>query len=115
MLELVVTDMCSTIEGEIFAGGNRCDQSGSPGRGPGGVPKVVPEVEKPFIHAAERTAGNFGHALEPPLWSHFGPPLGGPGGARISRRVPEIAQVQILWLSPLRQPSFMEEKVGLLP
>ena len=53
--------------------GNRCDQSGSPGRGPGGVtedvPKVVPDVEK-TLYLCGRI--DLQETLVTPLNPHFG-------------------------------------------
>ena len=126
IIEMVVAGMWSEIEGEVcakcstFWGGNRCDQSGSPKGGPRGVtevvPEAVPEVGKPFIYAVELTSRKLWSRLgTPTLVTHFGPPLGAPGGARISRHVPEIAQIHFCWFPPSDSPLAWKKRRGLLP
>ena len=80
------------------------------------VPEVVPEVGKPFIYAVELTSRKlWSRPGTPTLVTHFGPPLGGPGGARISRHVPKIAQIHFCWLPPSDSPLAWKKRRGLLP
>ena len=113
--------MWSAIEGEVCAecstswGGNKWDQSGSLGGGPGGGTKVVPKVEKPFIYAVDLASRKlWSRPWTPTLVPHFGRPLGGPRGASISSRVPEIAQFCLNRFPPSGSPSFKEDKAGLV-
>ena len=78
--------------------------------------EVVPEVGKPFIYAVELTSRKFwSRPATPTLVTHFGPPLGGPGGARISIHVPEIAQIHSCWLPLSDSPLAWKKRRGLLP
>ena len=72
-------------------------------------------AEKPFIYAVNLASRKlWSHPWTPTLVPHFGRPLGGPRGASMSSRVPEIAHFSLSRFPPLESPSFKEDKTGLV-